>query len=133
MADEPKLFRVMLEVADLNAAFEFYSTLLGIEGRVLRGSRAYFDCGAVILAIVDPTPGGVEPTPNVGDLYFSVKDLEKVHARARELKCLSKEEVHDENAGDIVTRPWGERSFYVKDPWNNGLCFVDEKTLYTGR
>lgn len=133
MADDPKLFRVMLEVADLNAAVEFYSKLLGIEGRVLRGSRAYFDCGAVILAIIDPTPGDIEPTPNVGDAYFSVKDLEKVHARARELDCLSKEEVHDESAGEIVTRPWGERSFYVKDPWGNGLCFVGEKTLYTGR
>jgi catechol 2,3-dioxygenase-like lactoylglutathione lyase family enzyme len=133
MADNPKLFRVILEVADLNAAVEFYSKLLGIEGRVLRGSRAYFDCGPVILAILDPTPGDVKPTPNVEDVYFSVKDLEWVHARARELGCLSREEVHDERAGDIVTRPWGERSFYVKDPWDNGLCFVDEKTLYTGR
>jgi catechol 2,3-dioxygenase-like lactoylglutathione lyase family enzyme len=133
MADNPKLFRVILEVADLNAAVEFYYKLFGIEGRVLRGSRAYFDCGPVILAILDPTPGDVKPTPNVGDVYFSVKDIEKVHARARELGWLSKEEVHDESAGDIVTRPWGERSFYVKDPWGNGLCFVDEKTLYTGR
>ena len=36
-------------------------------------------------------------------------------------------------AGQIVVRPWGERSFYVEDPWSNGLCFVDEKTLFTGR
>jgi hypothetical protein len=43
------------------------------------------------------------------------------------------QEVHEESAGDMVTRPWGERSFYVKDPWGNGLCFVDEKTIYTGR
>lgn len=133
MADAPNLFRVMLEVSNLNAAVTFYSKLLGIEGRVLRGSRAYFDCGSVILAILDPTLGDVKPTPNVGDVYFSVKDLESFHARARELGCLSKEEVHDESAGDIVTRPWGERSFYVRDPWGNGVCFVDEKTLYTGR
>ena len=133
MDDNPNLFRVILEVADLNSAVEFYSKLLGIEGRVLRGSRAYFDCGAVILEILDPSPGDVKPTPNVGDVYFSVKDLERAHVRARELGCLSKEQVHDENAGDIVTRPWGERSFYVEDPWGNGLCFVDEKTLYTGR
>ena len=133
MVDAPNLFRVMLEVSNLNAAVTFYSKLLGIEGRVLRGSRAYFDCGSVILAILDPTPGEVKPTPNVGDVYFSVKDLESFHARARELECLSKEEVHEESAGDIVTRPWGERSFYVKDPWGNGVCFVDEKTLYTGR
>jgi len=133
MSQAPNIFRVMLEVSDLKAAVTFYSTLLGVEGRVLRGSRAYFDCGSVILAIVDPTPGDIKPTPNVGDVYFSVKDLESYHARARELGCLSKEDVHDDSAGEIVTRPWGERSFYVKDPWGNGVCFVDEKTLFTGR
>jgi len=133
MADAPNLFRVVLEVSDLSAAVTFYSKLLGIEGRVLRGSRAYFDCGSVILAILDPTPGDLKPAPNVGDVYFSVKDLESFHARARELGCLSKEEVHDESAGNIVIRPWGERSFYVKDPWGNGTCFVDKKTLFTGR
>jgi len=133
MSDTPILFRVVLEVSDLNAAVAFYSQLLGIEGRVLRGSRAYFDCGAVILAILDPTPGDIKPTPNVGDIYFSVKDLESYHARARELGCLSSEEVHDESAGDINIRPWGERSFYAKDPWGNGVCFVDEQTLFTGR
>jgi catechol-2,3-dioxygenase len=133
MADVPSLFRAVLEVSDLSLAVTFYSKLLGIEGRVLRGSRAYFDCGPVILAILDPTPGDITPTPNVGDLYFSVKNLESFHVRASELGCLSTEEVHDESAGDIVIRPWGERSFYVKDPWGNGVCFVDETTLFTGR
>lgn len=28
--------------------------------------------------------------------------------------------------------PWGERSFYVEDPWKNPLCFVEEGTVYTG-
>lgn len=133
MPDTPTIFRVVLEVSDLNQAVAFYSKLLGLEGRVQRGSRAYFDCGPVILAVLDPTPGDITPTPNVGDLYFSVKDLEAVHARARELGSLSNEEVHDERAGEIVTRPWGERSFYIKDPWGNGVCFVDETTLFTGR
>jgi len=132
MADIPRLFRVMLEVSDLDAALRFYSKLLAAKGRTLRGSRAYFDCGPVILAILDPTPGGIKPKANVGDIYLSVKDLEKVHARARELGCLSKKEVHDQRAGGIVTRPWGERSFYVEDPWGNGLCFIDEKTIFTG-
>jgi len=36
-------------------------------------------------------------------------------------------------AGEIVKRPWGELSFYVEDPWGNGLCFVDETTLFTGK
>lgn len=133
MSDAPKIFRVVLEVADLEAAVKFYSQLLNIDGRVQRGSRAYFDCGPVILAVLDPTPGNLTPKPNVGDVYFSVTNLESVHARARDLGCLSTEEVHEESAGDIGTRPWGERSFYVKDPWGNGICFVDETTLFTGR
>jgi hypothetical protein len=62
-----------------------------------------------------------------------VQDLEAVHSRANELGCLSKGEVHGRSAGDIVTRPWGERSFYVYDPFGNGLCFVDVRTLYTGQ
>jgi catechol 2,3-dioxygenase-like lactoylglutathione lyase family enzyme len=133
MGEVPNLFRVVLQVGDLDKAVEFYSTLLGIRGRSLRGSRAYFDCGPVILAILDPTPGDIQPTPNVDDVYFAVKDLEGFYSRARDLGCLSKEEVHEESAGEIITRPWGERSFYVKDPWANGLCFVDESTIFTGR
>lgn len=133
MANSPNLFRVMLQVADLTKAVEFYSKLLAIEGRTLRGSRAYFDCGQVILAILDPTPGGITPRPSIEYIYFAVADLETVYARARELGCLSKDQVHDESAGDIVVRPWGERSFYAEDPWGNGLCFVDENTVYTGR
>ena len=39
---------------------------------------------------------------------------------------------HDAPGGGIVVRPWGERSFYVEDPWKNPLCFVEEGTVYTG-
>jgi len=34
-------------------------------------------------------------------------------------------------AGAVTTRPWGERSFYVVDPWGNDLCFCENGTLYT--
>jgi hypothetical protein len=33
--------------------------------------------------------------------------------------------------GEIARRPWGERSFYMRDPFGNPLCFVDEGTLFT--
>ena len=33
----------------------------------------------------------------------------------------------------MIVRPWGERSFYAFDPFGNGLCFVDETTVFTGR
>lgn len=134
MANAPTLYRVILQVPDLDRAAEFYAKLLADEGRrIPRASRHYIDCGSVILALVDPTSGGEQAKPLPDYIYFAVGDLEQVHTRARELGCLSTEDVHGDSAGEIVIRPWGERSFYVKDPWGNGLCFVDEKTLFTGR
>lgn len=134
MADVLKLFRLILQVSDLDQAARFYAKLLNDPGRrIPRASRHYFDCGPVILALVDTAADGEQAKPIPDYIYFSVRDLDKVHARARELKCLSTDDVHGESAGEIVKRPWGERSFYVEDPWGNGLCFVDEKTLFTGK
>lgn len=133
MSDVPSLFRIILQVSDLDRGAEFYATLLGTEGRRIRGARHYFDCGPMILAIVDPTVGGETATPNPDYIYFSVEEIEAVHERARSLGCLAMGEVHDAGAGEIVVRPWGERSFYARDPFGNGLCFVDHETLFTGR
>lgn len=134
MASAPALFRIILQVADLDKAAEFYAKLLDDEGRLIpRASRHYFDCGPVILALVDVTAGGEEAKPLPDYIYFAVNNLEDVYARARELGCLSTDDVHGASAGEIVKRPWGERSFYVEDPWGNGLCFVDAKTLFTGK
>jgi predicted enzyme related to lactoylglutathione lyase len=133
MSDVPSLFRMILHVSDTDRAADFYARLLGTAGRRVAPTRHYFDCGPVILALVDPTGGGETPKTNPDYVYLSVQDLETVHARATELGCLSQGEVHGKKAGDIVTRPWGERSFYANDPFGNGLCFVDERTVFTGR
>ena len=130
----PKLFRIALQVSDLDQAAAFYAKLLDDKGvRIPRGSRHYFDCGPVILAIVDVAAGELEPKPIPDYVYFAVSDLEQVYERAKELNCLASDDVHGEAAGEIVKRPWGELSFYCEDPWGNGLCFVDEKTLFTGK
>jgi catechol-2,3-dioxygenase len=134
MANASNLFRVILQVSDLDRAASFYSDLLNDKGRrIPRGSRHYFDCGAVILALVDVTAGGEEAKPIPDYIYFAVADLQAAYDRARSLNCLSDEDVHGEPAGKIVKRPWGELSFYAADPWGNGLCFVDEQTLFTGK
>jgi predicted enzyme related to lactoylglutathione lyase len=130
----PKLFRIAVQVADLDQASAFYAKLLDDPGRrIPRGSRHYFDCGPVILALVDvATGGGLKPQPIPDYVYFAVSDLEQVYERAKEMNCLATEGVHGESGGSIVKRPWGEVSFYAEDPWGNGLCFVDETTLFTG-
>jgi len=131
MTEIPKLFRVTVEVGNLDEAATFYSRLFGSEGRRHPGARHYFDCGGVIVAVLDPTQGGLTPTPGPKSLYFAVRDLEAVHKRASALGALAPYKVHGEAAGTIVKRPWGERSFYVVDRWGNDLCFVEDGTLYT--
>ena len=131
MTDIPRLFRVTVEVANLDEAASFYAKLLGIEGKRHPGARHYFDCGGVILGVLDPTQGGLTPTPGPKSLYFAVRDLAAVHARAARLGVLAPYQVHGQPAGQVITRPWGERSFYVVDPWGNDLCFCEDGTLYT--
>src|SRR5262245_57809209 len=129
--DVPQLFRLIVEVGDLAAAISFYTKLLGIVGRKQAGSRCYFDCGGVTLQVLDVSSLR-EPHPAAKSLYFTVKDLESLHARAKALKCLSEEDVHGATGGEIAVRPWGEKSFYAEDPWKNRLCFVEDGTVYAG-
>ncbi|TCO44806.1 VOC family protein [Actinocrispum wychmicini] len=131
MTDTPVLFRLNVEVADLDKAATFYATLLGVAGRRQAGERVYFTCGSVTLQVLDVSGSGpVHPLPK--SLYFTVRDLDAVFARARDLGCLSAADVHGEPGGEISVRPWGERSFYVDDPWGNQLCFVEAGTGYPG-
>ncbi|HVZ99830.1 MAG TPA: VOC family protein [Caulobacterales bacterium] len=131
-ADVPELFRINVEVGDLQRAAAFYGALFGVEARPQAGSRIYLRAGAVTLQIVDVTSGGAAPHPAAKALYFTVRDLDALHARASSLGALSKENVHGQIGGDINVRPWGERSFYAEDPWGNPLCFVETGTVYAG-
>jgi uncharacterized glyoxalase superfamily protein PhnB len=92
--------------------------------------------GEVILACVD---AGAEadakrPGPLSEHIYIAVDDLEETWARAKGAGALF-ENLIEEGAGAlgvIETRPWGERSVYMKDPFGNPLCFVDARTVFTG-
>jgi catechol-2,3-dioxygenase len=130
-ADVPSLFRLNVEVGNLDEAARFYGKLMGTEGRRQAGARCYFDCGQVTLQVVDVSSMG-KPHPAAKALYFTVKDLDAIHARAKALRCLSRELVHGDPGGAIRVRPWGERSFYAEDAWANPLCFVEAGTLYPG-
>jgi len=129
--DTPKIFRITIECSNLDQAAAFYAKLLASEGKRHPGARHYFDCGGVILAVIDVTQGGLAPTAAPKSIYFAVRDLDGVHGRAAELRALAPFKVHGQPAGEPIQRPWGERSFYVTDPWGNELCFVQDGTLYT--
>jgi hypothetical protein len=126
-SDVPSLFRLNVEVADIDAAAKFYGELMALDGRPQAGARCYFPCGGVTLQVLQVG----KPNP-ANELYFIVDDLEAIFARAKALGCLSKVVVHGEPGGEILVRPWGERSFYVEDAWANGLCFVEKGTVYAG-
>lgn len=125
--DRPKLFRVIMPVTDIDRAERFYARLLALPGVRVTSGRHYFDCEGTILACFDPR-ADTDPFdlgPNPDHVYFAVRDLERVYERAKELGA----EILD----PIGTRPWGERSFYLKDPFGNKLCFVDRSTMFLGK
>ena len=122
----PELFRVIVPVPNVQEAVTFYQRILGMEGEsIADGSRHYFLCGRVILALANPTEHGVEWHPNADHFYFAVADLEEAFERAKKAGC-------QELDNEIDSRPWGEKSFYARDPFGNPMCFVDEKTKFTG-
>jgi catechol 2,3-dioxygenase-like lactoylglutathione lyase family enzyme len=132
----PRLFRVLVQAIDLPASRRFYTALLGVPGRAVGGGRVYFDCGPVILGLLDYSSADPKDrsTPTEA-LYLATDDIEGVFRRARKLRCLSKELIHNDPAnpaGEVVVRPWGERSFYAHDPSGNPLCFVEARTRFTG-
>ena len=130
-SDVPNLFRINVEVGNLDQAADFYGNLFVVEGRKQAGSRCYFTCGPVTLQVVDVSSVS-KPHPAAKALYFTVKDLDAVFARAKALGCLSREDVHGVSGGEISVRPWGERSFYAEDKWHNPLCFVEDGTIFPG-
>ena len=130
-----RLFRVILPAGDIERAAEFYRALLQQDGMRISPGRHYFSCGTVVLALYNPAADGdeTEPRPNFEHVYFAVSDLDGAFGRAERAGGL----IDDVGDGDlpmgrIAQRPWGERSFYMRDPFGNPLCFVDEKTVFTG-
>jgi predicted enzyme related to lactoylglutathione lyase len=123
-----RLYRVILPSSDIERDVAYYAKVFQVPGRRVSPGRHYFDAGEVILAIVDPKvdESDGEARSNADHVYFAVADLEAVHARVR---TAGGQAVDDK----IETRPWGERSFYAKDAFGNPICFVDEKTVFTGR
>jgi catechol 2,3-dioxygenase-like lactoylglutathione lyase family enzyme len=122
---EPRLFRVILPVSNIEVAASFYAEILGMPGDRVSPGRHYFPCGGTILAcydaLSDGDPAPVGPNPQY--FYFSVDDLEAIHERVRRRS--------ERDVTPIESRPWGERSFYANDPFGNPICFVDSKTLFT--
>lgn len=122
-----KLYRVIIQVSDIEAAVKFHGQLFEQVGERVSPGRHYFNCGGVVLACVDPAAEGDDHAPraNPDHVYLAVADLESSFEKIQQLRCEWLEPA-------IETRRWGERSFYAKDPFGNPLCFVDESTVFSG-
>jgi uncharacterized glyoxalase superfamily protein PhnB len=123
-----RLYRVILQVSDIEQAARFYSRIFGVAGQRVSKGRHYFDCGGTILACFDPRADGdgFDASPNPDHVYLAVDDLEEIFNRAQAAGCIS---IDDQ----IATQPWGERMFYAKDPFGNPIAFVDQATVFTGK
>jgi len=131
----PRLYRVIVAVDDIERAARFYGQVLGVPGERVSPGRHYFDCDGTILACFDPRGDGdgYVPQPNPEWLYFAVDDVEATYRACMAAGATPEPgDVHGDPAGEVAVRPWGERSFYVRDPFGDKLCFVDRRTLFTG-
>jgi catechol 2,3-dioxygenase-like lactoylglutathione lyase family enzyme len=129
-----RLYRVILPVGDIDRAVRFYRELLDQEGVRVSPGRHYFGCDGVILALYSPGGDGdqAEARPNFEHVYFAVANLDALYERAERVGGLSAATGDGHlPMGKIARRPWGERSFYMHDPFDNPLCFVDETTIFT--
>ncbi len=79
----PRLFRVIVPVAEIDEGARFYAAVLDMPGERVALGRHYFDCAGTILAAVDPRGEGLEMRPNVDHVYFAVADLKAAFERAR--------------------------------------------------
>ncbi|MCX5045080.1 VOC family protein [Aldersonia sp. NBC_00410] len=125
-----RLFRVIVPVLDIDQAATFYSALLGNRGERVTSGRHYFDCEGMLLACLDSLADGDSQAspPNTGHCYISTNEqLDAVRERA--ILAGAKP---DPKRGDITVQPWGERSFYARDPWGNPFAIVEAGTEYVG-
>lgn len=123
------LYRVILPVRNIEIATRFYSQILYQNGERVSPGRHYFNCGGTILACYDPVADGDE-TGNGWHhhinqyFYFAVPDLEITQTIVRDSG--------GKIDSSIEIMPWGERLFYAKDPFDNPISFVDQKTVFRG-
>ncbi len=122
-----RVFRVIVPTSHMDRALAFYAQVLAQPGERVAPTRHYFRCGAVIVAVVDPRGENpdVAVRANPDTIYFTAPDLLPLY---EQVKHAGASWVEDR----IRKRAWGERSFYARDPDGNPLCFVEEKTAFTG-
>ncbi len=115
------LYMTALRVKSLDAAVPFYDTLLGQSGVLVSPGRHYYYLGGLALALREPYAHDLDLLPNPDWIYIATDNLEKARGNAAAAQANVTEE--------IQTQSWGARSFYLRDPDGNGLCFTQQETI----
>ena len=130
------LFRVIVPVSDIEKAAVFFGKLLGDPGQRVSPGRHYFDCEGTILACYDAKADGDhgETRPLPEPIYLAVDEIEAVYEKAGVAGASFPSEVVPDVGplGQIAQRPWGERSFYMEDPFGNRICIVSRDSVFIG-
>ena len=115
------LYMTAVRVNALNTAVPFYDTLLGQTGVLVSPGRHYYYLGGVVLALREPHAHDLELLPNPDWIYIATDDLAQARRNAESASATITD--------DVQTQPWGARSFYLRDPDGNGICFTDQATV----
>ncbi len=115
------LYMSAIRVKALDSAVPFYDELLGQSGVLVSPGRHYYYLGGVALALREPYAHDLELLPNPDWIYIATDDLDKARSNAGSAGANVTE--------DIQEHPWGARSFYLRDPDGNGICFTQQETI----
>lgn len=129
------VYRITIPSDDINRSVEFYREIFETPGWRVSNGRHYFDCSGTIISCYDAVANGDPTVPRANEeyVYFSVDDIDETYGRAQRAGAVLDTTVLPMVGvlGEVQTRPWGERSFYTKDPSGNPLCFAQKETIFS--
>lgn len=129
------VYRITIPSINIEESVKFYQSVLQDAGSRVSPGRHYFNCDGVVIGCYDAHANGDSRAPRANEdhVYFAVDDIEATHARVKAAGGqLDETDVPGVGVlGEVTTRPWGERSFYTRDPGGNPLCFTARDTLFT--
>jgi|SRR5215216_779972 len=129
----PPLYRIILQVDNLDKAEGFYGKLLADRGRrIPRGSRHYIDCGPVILALVDVNGEGIQPKP-LPDTSTSPSTTSKQSTGARSSCNVYRLRMYTARAAVISSNVRGASARSTLTTRGEMGFVVDENTVFTGK
>ena len=115
-----KLALVTIVTANLEPMRTFYQGVLQIEPQIYRGNYVEFPLEAGTLALwrqSEYEAFGIAPMRGAANhsvlIEFAVEDVDGEYARLKGLQLELVQELRDQ--------PWGQRTFYVRDPDGNIL------------